>query len=99
MLSITAKVRKLAEELDSAITVGKGLQEALESYTDFDKLDEKIGIFARQMPDWRILTEEKQNGLNFVRKICTGEISILEAKELVEKLISELESTRRLIKI
>ncbi len=99
MLFVAQKVRRIAEEIDSAISVSQRLLTALESYTEGDRLNEEIGIFAQNAPKWRNLTEDRQSYLNFIRKVCTGEISISVAQDAIRKFISELEDTRRLIKL
>jgi len=98
MLSITAKIMKLKEELDSAIQIAKDLHNTLR-YVNKGDLYDKVGVFAVQIPDWKILTDEKQDIVNFVRKTCTGELSLPDAITFAEKLVNEFESTRKLIKL
>lgn len=98
MLSITAKVRKIKEELDSAIDFFKELLGEVENYTSVQLINETIGIYTQEIPDWEILKSEKEMGINLIWKICINEISILEAKKRLKEIISELEDTRRLIK-
>jgi len=51
------------------------------------------------MPDYKILTQEKNGALNVIRKICTAEISIEEAISFISQARTELENTRKLINL
>ncbi len=91
MLAITAKVRLLKEEVYSAKNICKdiiGTLEGVDHYTDYRK---KIGIFAVQAPDWKILTNEKHAMQDLIRKVCSGEVSSKEAKAKFEVALNELE--------
>jgi len=98
MLSITAKVKTLVGELDSAIYICDELLKTLENCPK-NQLTDRVGIFARQMPDYKILTQEKNGALNVIRKICTAEISIEEAISFISQARTELENTRKLINL
>ena len=98
MLSITAKVRTLVGELDSAIHVCDDLLGTLENCPK-EQLTDRVGIFARQMPDYKILTQERKGTLDLIRQLCTAELSIEEGRSLIRRYRSELENTRKLIKL
>ena len=98
MLSITAKVRTLVGELDLAIHVCDDLLGTLENCPK-DQLTDRVGIFARQMPDYKILTQERKSGIDVIRQICTQELSIEEGKSIIQRSRTELKNTRQLIKL
>jgi hypothetical protein len=98
MLSATDQVRTIAEELDCAIGIGKDVLGTLETVKP-KNLTEKIGIFAKKIPDWKLLVLERRVAIDFIRQICTAELSIAEGKELCKKYIGELEDARRLINL
>lgn len=96
MVLITTKMIKYAEELDLCI---KSFQNIFDTLANCPKEQfmNRIGIFARQMPDYKILTDEKKNGLLVVRQICTGELSVEEAKKVIKETQKKLENTRKRI--
>lgn len=98
MLSITAKVRTLVGELDSAIHVCDDLLGVLNNCTK-EQLPDRIGIFARQMPDYKIITQERKDAIDLIRQICTQELSIDKAKTLIQNTQAELKNTRKLINL
>ena len=90
MLAITAKVKLLKEEVFSAINVCKDIIGTLDTVTDNTNFKKEVVIFALQAPNWRILTNEKQSMQNLIRKVCTGEVSPIEARIEFEKALVEL---------
>jgi hypothetical protein len=90
--SIKKKVMDLHEELTRAKHVVKDIKGSLESCTEATNLTETIGIYARQMPNFKILAEQRVSCLSFVRQVCTGELKKEEALELLgvaEKHLNE----------
>lgn len=96
MLSITSKLRALVGELESAIHVCDDLLGTLES-CQVNQLTNCVGVFARQMPDYKIMREERQEAIDIIRQVCTQEMSVNKAKEIISKARAELENTRKLI--
>lgn len=90
MLAITAKARLLKEEVFSAINVCKDIIGTLKNVSDKTDFKKEIGIFALQAPNWRILIDEKNQMVQVVRKICTGEMTPEEALPLFESGLKEL---------
>ena len=90
MLAITAKVKLLKEEVFSAINVCKDIIGTLDNVTDNTNFKKEVGIFALQAPNWRILTNEKQSMQDLIRKVCTGEVSPIEARIKFEEALIEL---------
>lgn len=81
MLAISAKVRLLKEEVSSSIGICSDIIATLTYLKTTDDYRQKIGIYAVQMPDWKILTDEKRGMVDTIRKVCTGEMTPNEAKE------------------
>ena len=98
MLSITAKVRTLVKELDVMIHLCSDLIGTLKDCSS-QELSDKIGVFAREMPECKILTSERKDAIDLVRMVCTKEIAVEKAIKLVESARSELVDTRSLIKL
>ena len=91
MLAITAKVRLLKEEVSSAKNICKDVIGTLETISDETNYRKEIGIFAVQVPDWRILTDEKRQFKDLIRQVCTGEMSSNEAHNLLSHALIEFE--------
>ena len=98
MLSITAKVKILANELDSAINLCSNIIGALSNCRE-QNLTEHVGVFARQMPDYKILTQEKREAMDLIREVCTAEVTPEEARRTFLRARKELENTRKLINL
>ena len=98
MLSITAKVRTLVKELDGMIHLCSDFIGTLENCKP-KELPDKVGAFARNMPDYKILTNECKVARDLVRMVCTKEVTIEKAIEIVKSARAELVDTRELIKL
>ena len=99
MLAITAKARLLKGEVNSAINVCKciiGSLQGLQPDSDYRK---DIGIFAVQMPDWKILADERVKAVNLIRQVCTGEVPSSKAIDLFNSALNELEILNRWLQI
>ncbi len=90
MLAITVKVKILKEEVVSAIVFGEKLVKSLDELKPDSDYRKEIGIFAVRFPEWKILRDEQRDCLNLIRKICTGETSISEARASLQKGVEEL---------
>ena len=89
---IKGKVKELYDEIWRAQNVVRDIIASLETCDDNTNLTQKIGIYARQMPEFKILAEKRVSCLSIVRQVCTGEISIEKSLELfhtAEKQLSE----------
>ena len=91
MLAITAKTRILKSELLSAKAVTLDIIGSLKGITEKSDVRKSIGIFAVQMPDWKILTAEKEQLRDTVRKVCTGEITEIQAIDRFTLFLHEIE--------
>lgn len=90
MLAITAKAKLLKEEVFSAKNVCKDILGTLRNVSESTDYRKEIGIFALQAPDWKILTSEKHEMQELIRKVCTGEESLEDAKIKFERYLVEL---------
>lgn len=89
---IKGKVKELHDELYSARTVVADIISSLESCDDTTNLTQAIGVYARQMPGYKILAEKRVSCISCLRQVCTGEMSVEKALELfhiAEKQLNE----------
>ncbi len=91
MLAITAKARLLKTEILSAKSVIRDIIGSLKGVDDYSDVRKEIGIFARQMPDWKIMAAEKEQLKDLIRKVCTGETSTIEAEGKLVRALEELD--------
>ncbi|MBE5819863.1 MAG: hypothetical protein E7310_03475 [Clostridiales bacterium] len=91
MLAITAKVRLLKEEVFSAKSLFKDIIGSLKGLDSNSNYYEKIGIFCRQKPEWKILSKERDLYVSALRQVCTGEASPEDATEFFEHALKEIE--------
>lgn len=99
MLAITAKVKVLKSEIQSAQAVVLDIIGSLRSANDNTDYRMAIGIYAVQMPDWRILTAEKEQFKDVIRKVCTEEISAIQGQIKFVEFFEELEKLNAWIQI
>ena len=81
--SCKKKVEDLHGEFTRARHFTRDIIGTLVNCGDNTNLTEEIGIFARQMPEFNILAEQRVTCLALLRKICTGEMQIEEAIRLL----------------
>ena len=91
MLAITAKVRLLKQEVASAKHLCKDIVGTLLNVTDDTDFKKEIGIFALQAPSWKILTDEKHQMQELIRKVCTGEVAPDEAVIIIQQASEEFD--------
>ena len=91
MLAITAKARLLKQEVTSAKSICKDIIGTLLNVTDDTDFKKEIGIFAIQAPNWKILTDERRQMQDLIRKVCTGEVYPNEAIVIIREALVELE--------
>lgn len=96
---IKKKVQDLHEELTRAKHVVEDIKGSLKACTEATNLTKEIGIYARQMPDFKILAEQRMSCLSFVRQVCTGELKPAEALELLEVAEKHLSEALDCIKL
>lgn len=89
---IKGKVKDLHDEIWCAQNVVKNIISSLETCDDNTNLTQKIGIYARQMPEFKILAEKRVACISIIRQVCTGEISVEKSLKLfhtAEKQLNE----------
>lgn len=96
---IKSKVRDLHEELTRAKHVVKDIKGSLEACTETTNLTKEIGIYARQMPNFKILAEQRVACISFVRQVCTGELTPEKALELLSEAEKQLSDALDCIKL
>lgn len=96
---IKGKIKNLYEEIWSARNVVKDIIGSLETCDDDTNLTQKIGIYARQMPEFKILTEQRVACLSIVRQVCTGELSLEKSLEFFHTAEKQLNEALECIKL
>ena len=96
---IKGKVKELYDEIWRARNVVRDIIGSLETCDDNTNLTQKIGIYARQMPEFKILTEKRVACLSIVRQVCTGEISVEKSLELFHTAEKQLNEALECIKL
>lgn len=91
MKDIKGKVLELHSELTSARHLVKDIIGTLKCCDDGTILTQAVGIYARQMPKFKILAEQRVHSLSIVRQVCTGEIEIEKAIELFKTAEKQLD--------
>ena len=86
------KVRDLHDEIWYAKKFVENIINTLECCDVYKKQIHKIGIFARQIPEFKYLSDERIYILSILRRAAAGEITVAKALELfrqVQKQLSE----------
>ena len=96
---IKGKVKALHDEIFCAKCVVKEIIGALESCDINTNLTQTIGIYARQMPEFKILADKRVSCLSCVRQVCTGEMSVSKALELFHTAEKQLDEALDCIKL
>lgn len=89
--NVCERVKELYCEILKAECLVKAIIAALDFCTDTSNLMQDIGIFARRMPKFRILSDQRATYILYVRQVCTGEISIEKALELFHTVLKQLD--------
>lgn len=96
---IKGKVKELHDEIWRARNVAKDIIGSLESCHDNTNLTQTIGIYARQMPEFKILAEQRVACLSLLRQVCTGELSVAKALDLFQTAEKQLNEALDCIKL
>ena len=96
---IKGKVKELHGEILCAKHFVRDIIETLEFCDENTNLTQKVGIFARQMPELKILAEKRVACLSILRQVCTGEISVDKALELFHTAEKQLDEALDCIKL
>ena len=97
MLHITGSMKSLKGELYSARNVFKGIISVLEKVDSSTNLTREVGIFAMQMPDYKILAKDADSAKKVLRKVCTGELSANEALTKFKSALKEVEQLQKML--
>ena len=90
MLHITGSMKTLKGELELAIGLCKDIIGVLDSVTSDSNLTKKVGTFILKMPDFKVLAKDTETAKQILRKVCSGELSPLDAKLKFEKALKEV---------
>lgn len=91
MKDIKRKVLDLHSELCNAKSLVKDIIGTLKCCDDDTILTQAVGRYARQMPKFKILAEQRVACLSLIRQVCTGEIKLEEAIELFKTAEKQLD--------
>ena len=97
MLHITGSMKTLKGELYSTRNVFKGIISVLEKVDSSTNLTKELGIFAVQMPDYKILAKDADSAKKTLRKICTGELTPSEGLVKFETALKEVEKLQKML--
>lgn len=84
--STTLKFNGYSDEIKKALEITQNAISALKLCNENTNLREDIGIYAREMPNFHLLSSREIT--NCIRRVCTGEI---EPKDAI-KILSGIES-------
>jgi len=81
MLHITASTKLLKEELRIADGLIRDIMGSLTAAHENSakNLTNYIGIYIREMPDFKVLAKDAEEAKQLLRKVCSGEIKPNEA--------------------
>lgn len=103
MLQIIGSMKTLKGEVKQAKALCLDIISDLEQITATDNLTNRIGIYVRQMPEFKVLTKDAETAKQTLRKVCSGEITPLDAShhfksglDQLNTLISMFDSTKAL---
>ena len=97
MLHITGSMKTLKGELYSARNVFTSIISVLKKANSSTNLTKEIGIFAKQMPEYKILAKDADSAKKIIRKVCTSELSTKEAVILFENAQKEIEMLLKML--
>jgi len=97
MLHITGSMKTLKGELFSARHVCNGIISTLKKVDSSTNLTKEVGIFALQMPDYKILAKDADSAKKIIRKVCTGETSAEQASSYFESALREVEKLQKML--
>lgn len=89
--SIKGKVEELYTEIWRARNIITDIIGSLMACNVNTNLTQDIGVFARQMPEFKILAEQRVACLSYLRQVCTGEMRLEEALELFQVVKKQLD--------
>ena len=97
MLHIIGSMKTLKGELCSLNHVFKGIISVLKKVDSSTNLTKELGIFAVQMPEYKILTKDADSAIKAIRKVCTGEATVDEGLVKFETALKEVEQLQKML--
>lgn len=97
MLHIVGSMKTLKGELYSVRNVLKGIISVLENVNSSTNLTRELGIFAVQMPEYKILTKDAESAKKVIRKVCTGELNVNDALDKFKVALKEVEKLQKML--
>ena len=97
MLHIIGSMKTLKGELYSVRNVCNGIISVLKKANSSTNLTKELGIFAVQMPEYKILTKDADSSKKVIRKVCTGELTVDEALVKFETALKEVEKLQKML--
>ena len=97
--NIKGKIEELYNEIWRARNIVNDIIGSLKACNVNTNLTQDIGVFARQMPEFKILAEQRVTYLSYLRQVCTGENSIEKALELFQVAKKQLDEGMACIKL
>ena len=97
MLHIVGNMKTLKGELISAKNIFKGVIGVLENVDSKTNLTKELGIFAVQMPEYKIFTKDAEYAKKTIRKVCSGELSVLNALQKFRCALTEVEELLKML--
>lgn len=91
MLHITGSVKQLKEELRIARGLINDIVITLNNVRTETNLTQKVGTFAVQMPEFKILTKDADAAKRILRMVCTGEMQPGEAAQKFKCAYKEID--------
>ena len=91
MLQIIGSMKTLKGEAKRAKALCLDILGDLEQITASDNLTNRIGIYVRQMPDFKVLSKDAESTKQLLRKVCSGEITPADACEHIKDAINQLD--------
>ena len=92
MLHITGSVKHLKDEVMVARGIISDIIGVLSNVTEKTNLTKTVGVFAVQLPEFKILTKDADSAKRILRMVCTGEMSPHEASKKFTCAFNELTS-------
>lgn len=97
MLHITESMKTLKGELYSFRNICNGIADVLKKVDSKTNLTKDLGIFAIQMPTYKILSKDADSATKVIRKVCTGELTADDALVKIEVALKEVEMHQKML--
>ena len=92
MLQIIDSMKTLKGEVKQSKALCLDIIGDLEQITATDNLTIRIGIYVRQMPEFKVLSKNSESAKQLLRKVCSVEITTLDASQHFNSGLSQLDT-------